>query len=173
METEERTLLKKYYYYYRKQCEISQELKKLYKKGRNPNFPECISEFLAREICNATKPKIGDLEIKGLRIEVKCFASTGPLSFGPDENWDIIIFIDATDTEKISFIIYKISNTEKIWREIKVNKTETFSEQCQQKRRPRITFLQLYKQLPTPEYIVESNIDSIFQGSFPKLEIEI
>lgn len=171
----ERNLLSNYYYHYREQCKIVSELKKIYNddKGRNPNFPECVSEFFAREICNATRAKTGDLERKGLRIEVKCFASDGPISFGPNENWDIIIFVDAMEAGKVAFLIYKISNTDKVWREIKVNKSQTFLDQCEEKRRPRISFSSLYKQLPTPECVFFCSIDSIFEGNLEKIEIEI
>jgi hypothetical protein len=166
-------LVKEYYFHYTKQCEISEKLKTIYKKGRKPNFPEFVSEFLAKQVCNATKPKSGDLCVKNYRIEVKCFASRGPVSFGPEEKWDIIIFLDATQGEKISFLIYNISNDSPVWKNIKLNKTQTFASQAQQRRRPRITFSNLTSQLPKPNHILNTSVSEVFSGQIPKIEIEL
>lgn len=168
---EERLLIYEYYNNYKELCMISEKLKKLYKKGRKPNFPEYVSEFIAREILNAKKGKTGDLVYKNKKIEVKCFASNGPTSFGPDESWDYIVLMDAIKDGIIDMFLYKISNTSLVWQNIKINKFETFMDQCQQKRRPRINFEQLISQLPTPDYIITVDIASALLGKIIQIEI--
>jgi hypothetical protein len=158
---------------YRSCCQVSDRLKKIYKKGRRPNFPEFVSEYLTRKICNATKAVRGDLQFGKLKIEVKCIASKGPISFGPEENWNVIIFVTVSENIKdLVFYVHKISPENVLWKQLKVNKTETFAHQCLQKRRPRITFEQLANQLPLPEYVIETTIDNIFNGILPKIEID-
>ena len=65
-------------------------------KGRNPNFPEDISETMIMHILQSKDPtctrdtKSGDLWSKSeKKIECKCFTSNGPISFGPNSKWDI------------------------------------------------------------------------------------
>lgn len=171
MTDREKKLLYQYYNNYKEACVIATELKKLYKKGRKPNFPECISEFIARQILGGEKAKTGDLVRNGKRIEIKCFASNGPTSFGPDENWDYIALIDATVDSKMTLYFYKISNDCECWKNIKVNKKETFMQQCQQKRRPRINFRQLKEQLPVPNNIVKIDVMRALTEEIVKIEI--
>jgi hypothetical protein len=75
--------------------------------------------------------------------------STGPSSFGPTEEWDFLYFVDCTKYKNKIFKIYeiKISNKNKLWYDIKINKNETYKDQCLQGRRPRICFSSLYEQL--------------------------
>lgn len=42
----------------------------------------------------------------------------------------------------------KLSNENNLWKNIKVNATQTYADQCSQGRRPRITFTELVKQIP-------------------------
>jgi hypothetical protein len=172
-EDKERVLVRSLYLNYVEQCKITEELKLIYSKGRKPNFPECVSEYIARLVCNATKcKKAGDIEYKTLRIEVKCFASLGPISFGHSEAWDVIVFINAIRPTKLKIIVYKISNTDEVWKNIMVNKNETFHKQCISKRRPRIKFKNLEEQLPKPIYVIEEDIMKILNG-VSKIKIEI
>jgi hypothetical protein len=91
-----------------------------------------------------------DLLLLNKKIEVKGFMSNGPCSFGPNENWNIICFVDCKEHINNFFKIYQInlSNKNIIWKNIKVNKNETFEQQCLQKRRPRICFNDIQKQIP-------------------------
>lgn len=136
------------------------------KKIRQPNFPESISEYIVKRFYenninkNITFGKTGDLICDNNKIEVKAFTSSGPSSFGPTEEWNELIFLDAINFDKKEFIIYKInlSNTSKIWKELAINKKETFHDQCIMKRRPRISFHDIKKQLG-------KEINCIFNGS--------
>jgi hypothetical protein len=96
------------------------ESKKLHPDCRTQNFPDYISENITKFIINKIQnlktsqnskepvgffncinSKIGDLEIindnEVIKVEVKCFTSKGPSSFGPKEKWNLLYFLDATD----------------------------------------------------------------------------
>jgi hypothetical protein len=140
-------------------------------KVRNPIIPEHISEnivkmvlrkFLDMKTC--TWNCKGDLSYNGNKIECKTFTSNGPMSFGPNEKWEEIYFYDARNWFENKHIIYKlpIKNTDPIFQEIKVNKTETFSEQAKQGRRPRINFDEFEK-------LVTNKLEKIFEGKFEEI----
>jgi hypothetical protein len=155
-------LVLSYYKLYREQCNIIDSIKKLTGKSRKPNFPEVVSEYIIRSIRKgSTVPKFGDLVHEKKRIEIKCFASCGPISFGPLEKWDTIVFIDARKNPKIKIYTYNISNDSSIWKNIKVNRVETFEKQCFRKVRPRICFEKLFSQLPKPDKYEKENIENI------------
>jgi len=142
------------------------------KKCRLPNFPSEISETLVKyafrkhyKICPTWITKSGDLEVdiynyNKLRLEVKCFSSKGPSSFGPEEKWDKLYFVDARNYKRKTFIIYEISlsNESSKWKSIKINKTQTYEEQCEQSRRPRISYDNLINQID------DKYIKTIFSG---------
>ncbi len=132
-----------------------------YKKIRNINFPSEISENIVK-YCIFNKYKLmpdwdttlsGDLNLqlnnKNIKIEVKAFSSKGPISFGPNEFWDWIYFVDAKNYKQKHFKIYelKLSSLDINWLNIKLNKTETIKDQQLLKRRPRIRFDLLLTQL--------------------------
>lgn len=132
---------------------INKSLK--YKKIRLSNFPSHISENIAKfsiykkyGMLPTWDTKKGDLVLQlgstTLKLEVKGSIDLfkGPPTFGPTEDWDIIYFVDGVNTKEKKYKVYeiKLSNKSTIWKNIKLNKTETFYEQCIQKRRPRILF---------------------------------
>ena len=128
------------------------------KKIRNDNFPSEISENIVKfayckykNIMPCWDTKNGDLQILNCKAEIKGFMSSGPSSFGPTETWDIIFFVDGKKYMDDIFIIYMINlkNTDLIWQNIKVNANETYKQQCDMSRRPRIIFKKLYEQIPT------------------------
>lgn len=153
------------------------------KKIRYPNFPEELSEniikyyiinYESKECVNA---RTGDLCIMfsdltitketqkvHKKIEVKCFSSTGPTSFGPTECWDEIYFLDAINFIDNKFKIYKckLSHDSELWSNIKINKNETYRDVCKSKRRPRISFTNLYQQL-------NEDIKLVYEGDFDKI----
>lgn len=147
------------------------------KKIRHLNFPSEISENIAKNaIRKYTRGKItpswntkkGDLiysypYIK--YIEVKGFSSAGPISFGPTEQWNMLCVVDCMDYLNMNFKVYLItlSNTSKIWQNIKVSKTETYFQQCKAKRRPRLCFKLLSEQIP------KNNMICIFNDNLNKL----
>jgi len=131
-----------------------------------PNFPE-ISENIVKYIVEYKtgnipiwKPGKGDLICNGKRLEVKCFTSNGPSSFGPTEEWDELYFLDATDYENKNFKCYKISLSNTEFSYIKINSSETYKDQCAQKRRPRISFNIISGQIP------KEKINLLFEGNF-------
>ena len=139
---------------------INQVLKS--KKIRLSNFPSHISENIAKfAIFNKYKImpnwdiKKGDLLmdklINPLRFEIKgsIDLSNGPPTFGPKESWNYIYFIDGKENDIKKYKVYevKLSNNSDIWRNIKINNSQTFFDQCNQGRRPRINFTNLQSQL--------------------------
>ena len=91
----------------------------------------------------------GDLDWIYKKIEVKCFSSLGPSSFGPTEKWDLLYFLDAMDFKNKNFKLYEIrmSNNHDTWCNIKMNKQETYKEQCDSGKRPHIAFEKIKEQL--------------------------
>ena len=146
------------------------------KTARLPNFPEDVSENIVRQyiiqkehINCIWNTKIGDLEKvfeeSRKKVEVKCFASIGPTSFGPTETWDELYFLDATDFMNDNIKIYKISlsSDSLTFKNIKINKLQTYDDQCVEKRRPRICFDQIQSQLTNYE------CDLVFDDSISNL----
>jgi hypothetical protein len=136
--------------------EINKNLTK--KKIRYSNFPSHISENIVKYVIRK-KYKImptwdtdkGDLLLINLRLEVKGSLNlfNGPPTFGPTEYWDRIYFLDGKDIMFKKFQVYeiKLSNTSEKWKNLRVNKKETFFDHCQQKRRPRLNFKEIQNQL--------------------------
>lgn len=124
---------------------------------RLPAIPEDISENIVKFILHKNGDtsskwncKKGDLLGNEGVQECKCFTSDGPLSFTPSSDWDCIYFLDATKwLENNTFKLYKypFKKSSDEWKNIKVNKTQTFENQCSQGRRPRITRDALYPQI--------------------------
>jgi hypothetical protein len=87
---------------------------------------------------------------KWVKIECKCFTSIGPMSFGPTENWEILIILDAILYKENKFTIYKInlSNTSEEWQNLKITQNKTFKEAIKNKNnRPHFSFDILKKAL--------------------------
>lgn len=84
-------------------CNSIKDIKKQMKCVKNirqPNSPEVISEYLTQKsyklkFNDDVSKKTGDINCGDKKIEVKCFTSKGPSSFGPKESWDELIFVDA------------------------------------------------------------------------------
>ena len=141
---------------------------------RLPSIPEDISENIVKQIIrnklndktSSWDCKKGDLHSqKEGKQECKCFTSNGPISFTPSSEWDIIYFLDARSWLNNKFILYRIplKRTSIEWKNIKVNKTETFENQIKQARRPRITWISLYPQIKLYcNKIYEGTFDNIF-----------
>jgi hypothetical protein len=147
--------------------------KRNYKKYRMPNFPEVISENIIRNLIESNENVIckrnrtsGDLDVDGIKIECKAFTSDGPCSFGPSEKWNRIYFLDATKYKDDFYILYRVDlkNDDQIFKNIKVNKKETFGDQILLGRRPRIQFKSLYNQ-------IEPYTKIIFKGGLINLTI--
>jgi hypothetical protein len=111
---------------------------------RHSNFPSEISENIVKFYLWDKKYPVEwrkgyDLCLKGLRIEVKAFASDGPISFGPNERWNVIYFVDCRNFTENIYTIYLIpyANTHELWRTLHINSNKTFSEMCDTGKRPR------------------------------------
>ena len=152
--------------------EVSADLnnKLKYKKVRKNNYPSEITENITKfaiarkyNIMGNWDIKPGDLKILTKQIEVKGgFIENGPPSFGPDEKWDWIYFVDCDKTFDMIFKVYEIKKSNYDFHSLRVNKSETFGDQCIQKRRPRIVF----------SYIKEhfkNDCNLIFEGHISEL----
>lgn len=140
---------------------INTKLKK--KKIRTSNLPSHISENIVKFLfcynygfMPSWDTDRGDLIInnghnKELRIEVKGSIDLfkGPPTFGPTESWDVIYFVDCKNILNKKVKVYEIflSNKNEKWQNLKVNKKETYRDHCKQKRRHRISFIEIIKQL--------------------------
>ena len=142
------------------------------KKIRRLNFPSEISENIVKFAIfkkyglmpNWDDTNKGDLILNilsdSIKIEVKAFSSLGPISFGPNEEWDWIYFVDAVNYTTKKFKIYelKLKNNSKEWLNIKINNKETYNDQILQKRRPRLCFDKLLSQLTNIKVIFNNDI---------------
>jgi hypothetical protein len=150
------------YYLYMKQSNIDYDI-----SCRLPSIPEDISENIIKFIIQSLNDKTckwnreHDLisEKEGIQ-ECKCFTSDGPISFTPKSEWNCIYFLDGIEWCNKKFKLYKFpyKRTSDEWKNIKVNKKETFQNQCEQGRRPRISWNNLYFQ-------IKDNCNLIFNGS--------
>lgn len=141
------------------------------KKIRKTNYPSEITENIAK-FAIAKKYKImgnwdikpGDLTVLKKQIEVKGgFIEHGPPTFGPDEKWDWIYFVDCEETFKMKYKVYEIKKSNIYFHNLMVNNTETFGNQCIQRRRPRLVFSSIKEQLG-------ENVKLIFDGHITELK---
>jgi len=143
-------------------------------KVRMAGIPEDISENMIKFILHANgdttsrwNNKTGDLvsEKEG-KQECKCFTSSGPISFTPSSNWDVLYCLDARQWFQDKFILYKInlSKNSEEWKNIKVSKKQTFDNQAKQGRRPRIGWNNLFSQ-------IEQHCEKVFEGNIFNLVI--
>jgi len=147
------------------------------KKIRSPNFPSEISENIVKfairkryNICPCWDTDSGDLSLFDNKLEVKAYSSDGPSSFGPSEDWNILYFIDCRNYTRKHFKIYeiKLSNLNPIFNSVMVNKKQTFKNQCDEGRRPRLCFSKLRDYLiNTGQYMNHCN--TIFEGTIDML----
>ena len=144
--------------------------KKIGVNVRLPSIPEDISENIIKQIISSKLKdktttwdcKKGDLQSKKEgRQECKCFTSNGPISFTPVAEWDVIYFLDAREWLSDVFILYRIplKRTSIEWKNIKVNKKQTFHDQSEQRRRPRISWESLKPQ-------IELHCKKVYEGKF-------
>lgn len=145
-------------------------------KIRLPCIPEDISENMIKFIIHKRGDVTSSWNCKGDLLssiegkqECKCFTSTGPISFTPSSEWDSIYFLDATNwlSDNDNFKLYKFpyKRTSDEWKNIKVNKNQTFEDQSLQGRRPRINWSGLYPQ-------IKEKCSLIFEGSFEDIIVD-
>jgi hypothetical protein len=155
--------------------DMQQKYKSLGLKVRKPCFPEPISENIVKFILHnklndptSSWACSGDLisEKEGIQ-ECKCFTSDGPITFTPKTDWDVIYFLDARDWLKDNFKLYRvpIKRTSNEWKNITMNRNETFDKQCTQGRRPRMGWKKLQEQISEHcNKVYEGCIDDILNS---------
>jgi hypothetical protein len=130
---------------------------------RLPNFPEHISENLVKFMIMNHNPNTDvcwakDINVSGdlfsnteQRIEVKCFSSDGPITFGPNEPWDNIYFLDARDCVNGNYTCYRVGlkSTSDVISNLRINSKQTFGHHCKSNRRPRLSWKLLKEQIPS------------------------
>ena len=116
-------------------------------KIRLPNFPEHVSEMMIKNAIHQNgdltvqKLKSGDLvSTTDGKLECKCFWPTFIAE------WNTLYVLDAQLYKENVFTVFRIrlNKQSDVWKSIKVN---TFEDQINQKRRPRITWKYLYSQI--------------------------
>lgn len=144
-------------------AEMNKNVPKDHKKIRNTNFPSEISENMVKfalrqwKIYSYWHIKGADLQLENnYKLEVKCFTSTGPCSFGPTQPWNNIIFVDMTDIKNdyVEMHLVKLSNASAIWKNIKISKKSTFDMVCKAKVRPRLAFKKIIAQIPDKHIMI-------------------
>jgi hypothetical protein len=147
---------------------------------RHQNPPEDITENIVKFIiinyendlsCKWAKGigLTGDLFSKNYSInyppEVKALTSDGPSSFGPKKKFGVIYFLDMRKWLNDLFILWKVnvSNESAEWKKIKMNKHQTNENQCDEGRRPHISWNNIYSQISEKcEKIYEGTFENIF-----------
>lgn len=144
------------------------------RKIRKPNIPSEITENIVRFVLKKIKNIDVKWDIKGCDllwdnkiIEVKGFSSSGPNSFGPNTKWDILYFVDALEFKNKKFKVYEIhlSNSSNIFRNIKLNKKDTYGQIADSNRRGKLRGC-FYKQFK-PQ--LEEYCELIFDGFISEL----
>ena len=140
---------------------------------RLPAIPEDISENIIKFILHLSCDKTSIWTNKyDLRSEIedfqecKCFTSDGPISFSPTSEWNCVYFLDGRKWYDEEFKLYKFpyKRTSDEWKNIKVNNKETFQNHCDQKRRPRITWKELYRQRGNKFILIfDGTLKSVFK----------
>lgn len=129
---------------------------------RHQNPPEDITENIVKYIihnhdndpsCKWSKcmGKKGDLySDKHAMMEVKAFTSNGPSSFGPKKKFDVLYFLDMRHWLNDLFVLWKVNVTNESpeWKQVKMNKSQTNENQCDDGRRPHISWDNIYTQIP-------------------------
>ena len=153
-------------------------------KIRHQNTPEDITENIVKFIirkyendnscvwCKGVDEKhglTGDLYSnkydKIAPIEVKSFTSSGPSQFGPDKKFGVLYFLDLRKWLDNEIVLWKVNLNYQSneFKNIKVNKSQTMGEQLLERRRPHISWDNIYPQISEfCEKIYEGTFENIF-----------
>lgn len=148
---------------------------------RNQNPPEDVTEnivkFIIRNYENDMSVKwakaiglTGDLYsdnyVHEYPIEVKSLTSDGPSSFGPKKKFGIIYFLDMREWLNNVFTLWKVivSSNSTEWKQIKMNKTQTHADQCDEGRRPHISWDNIHSQ-------IGEKCVKVYEGTFENIFI--
>ena len=171
-------ILRRRYKSHRDYCGEVHDIKKLTNLPiRHPNPPEDITENIVKFIirkydddptCQWAKSigERGDICSDKYNIhaqpEVKAFTSDGPSSFGPNKKFGVMYFLDMSKWFIHDlFILWKVNVTHESpeWKQIKMNKLQTYEDQCVEGRRPHISWENIHSQIP-------DKCVKIYEGSF-------
>lgn len=164
------TELKKLLNFHLSYVNFVKSLKNKYKL-RRPNFPEIISENIVKQYIINKELRVceningGDLISDGKKIEVKCFSTESPTSFGPTESWKELFFLDATDICNNKIKIYKclLSHDSEEFCSIKISNNETIQNSRNSGKRPRIIFKRIKEQLgDNMKNVYSGDLENIF-----------
>ena len=143
---------------------------------RHQNPPEDVTENMAKFIiqnydndptCKWAKSigHVGDLYSEKYSTEyppeVKALTSDGPSSFGPEKKFSVIYFLDMRQWLNDIFILWRVNLTSEAseWKGMKMNKTQTFEDQCLQGKRPHISWDNIYPQ-------ITDHCVKVYEGTF-------
>jgi hypothetical protein len=149
---------------------------------RHQNPPEDITENIVKNIiinydndpsCKWSKSigQKGDLcsdKYKDdYQIEVKAFTSNGPSQFGPTKKFGVLYFLDMRKWLNDELILWRVNlnNESPEMKQIKMNKNQTHEEQCDEGRRPHISWDKLYPQVS--DYCIK-----VYEGPFENIFIK-
>lgn len=147
---------------------------------RHQNPPEDITENISKFIirnydndptcmwCKGVNKK-GDLySDKYDTIEIKSFTSNGPSQFGPKKKFSILYFLDLRKWLENNIVLWRVNlqDDSNEFKNVKMNKTQTHSEQCEEGRRPHISWDKLYPQIK--DFCVK-----IYDGSFEDIFVNL
>lgn len=155
---------------------IKESIEKTGLNLRSTNPPEYITENIVKFIIRNKKGdktcvwansvnKTGDLysDVEHVQ-EVKAFTSDAPCTFGPTKKFSVIYFLDMRDwlNDKLILWCVNLNNTSKEWKGLKISKSQTYEDQCNQGRRPRIGFNKMYEQL-------KDHCTKVYEGTFTNI----
>lgn len=139
---------------------------------RCQNPPEDITENIVKFVirnfegdttCEWAKcvGKKGDLVSGSMQKEIKAFMSSGPSSFGPRKVFDRIYFLDLRSIVEDKLVVWSVNltNESSAWKNIRMNASETFADQCAQGRRPHISWEAIRPQ-------IADHVTKLYEGSF-------
>jgi len=145
---------------------------------RHENPPEDITENITKFIINKhdNDPSCkwaksmglkGDLysdKYKDAPPEVKAFTSNGPSQFGPKKKFGVLYFLDMREWLQDIIVLWRVNltNDSPEWKKIKMNKTQTHEDQCDEGRRPHISWDKIYPQIA--EHCVK-----VYEGTFENI----
>ena len=99
------------------------------------------------------------------RIEVKGVSSNGPISFGKQEEWDLLVFVILKTYEReLQVLLVDVSNTSETMRSIQMTAEDSFGASCARVKghRPRMNIDVLLSQIP------RENQNLLFSGTIDR-----
>lgn len=144
---------------------------------RQQNPPEDITENIAKFIirnyenddscvwCKGVGLK-GDLHSSiydiAMPIEVKSFTSNGPSQFGPNKKFGVLYFLDMREwlpNDNMKLWKVKLNSNSPEFKGIRMNKKQSHQDQCDEGRRPHISWDNLYPQ-------IKDHCELVYNGTF-------